>query len=180
LPPANPESSRWFTEHLQPHEAILRAWLRGQFPQRSDLDDVIQESFMRVLAARQEQEITAPKSFLFATARNIVLGQVRHEKVVGNFALAESALIGIYEESADVAHEVARAQELELLTHAIQSLPTRCRQIITLRRIYGLSQKEVAAQLGLAEHTVEAQASIGLKKLTEYFAHFERPRPLGR
>jgi RNA polymerase sigma-70 factor (ECF subfamily) len=79
-----------------------------------------------------------------------------------------------------VAHEVARAQELELLTHAIQSLPTRCRQIITLRRIYGLPQKEVAAQLGLSEHTVEAQASIGLRKLTEYFARFERPRPLGR
>ena len=156
---------------------MLRAWLRGQFPQRSDLDDVIQESFMRVLAARQEHEIAAPKSFLFATARNIVLGQVRHEKVAGNFALAESALNGIYEESADVAQEVTRAQELELLTQAIQSLPTRCRQIITLRRIYGLSQKEVAAQLGLAEHTVEAQASIGLKKLTEYFARFERQRP---
>ena len=156
---------------------MLRAWLRGQFPQRTDFDDVIQESFMRVLAARQEQEITAPKSFLFTTARNIVLGQVRREKVAGNFALAESALNGIYEESADVAQEVARAQELELLTQAIQSLPTRCRQIITLRRIYGLSQKEVAAQLGLAEHTVEAQASIGLKKLTEYFARFERQRP---
>jgi RNA polymerase sigma-70 factor (ECF subfamily) len=156
---------------------MLRAWLRGQFPQRSDLDDVIQESIMRVLSARQEQEIASPKSFLFATARNIVLGHLRHEKVAGNFALAESTLNRIYEESADVAHEVARAQELELLTQAIQSLPNRCRQIITLRRIYGLSQKEVAAQLGLAEHTVEAQASIGLKKLTEYFARFEGPHP---
>jgi RNA polymerase sigma-70 factor (ECF subfamily) len=65
------------------------------------------------------------------------------------------------------------------LTQAIQSLPARCRQIITLRRIYGLSQKEVAAQLGIAEHTVEAQGTIGLRKLTEYFERFER-RPRNR
>jgi RNA polymerase sigma-70 factor (ECF subfamily) len=75
-----------------------------------------------------------------------------------------------------VAHEVARAQELELLTQAIQSLPTRCRQIITLRRIYGLPQKEVAAQLGISEHTVEAQGTIGLRKLTEFFERAERER----
>jgi RNA polymerase sigma-70 factor (ECF subfamily) len=53
-------------------------------------------------------------------------------------------------------------------------LPTRCRQIITLRKIYGLSQKEVAAQLGIAEHTVEAQGTIGLRKLGEFFERIER------
>jgi RNA polymerase sigma factor (sigma-70 family) len=129
------------------------------------------------LQAREVQPIDAPKSFLFATARNLALGRVRHEKVTGDFALTETRLSSVYDESADVAHEVARAQELELLTQAIQSLPTRCRQIITLRRIYGLSQKEVAAQLGISEHTVEAQGTIGLRKLTEYFERHERRRP---
>jgi RNA polymerase sigma factor (sigma-70 family) len=51
---------------------------------------------------------------------------------------------------------------------------TRCRQILTLRKIYGLSQKEVAAELGISEHTVEAQGTIGLRKLAEYFERFER------
>ena len=155
---------------------MLRAWLRGQFPRVTDVDDVVQEAFVRVLQARETQPIEAPKAFLFATARNLALGRVRHEKVAGDFALAEAELSGIYVESADVAHEVARAQELELLTQAIQSLPTRCRQIITLRRIYGLAQKEVAAQLGISEHTVEAQGTIGLRKLTEYFERVERQR----
>jgi RNA polymerase sigma-70 factor (ECF subfamily) len=68
---------------------------------------------------------------------------------------------------------VARAEELQLLTQAIQSLPTRCRQILTLRKIYGRSQKEVAAQLGISEHTVEAQGTIALRKLAEYFERFE-------
>ena len=179
MPPENSEQARWFAEHLQPHEGMLRAWLSGQFPRMGDFDDVVQEAFMRVLAARETQAIESPKAFLFATARNLVLGRLRHQKVSGDFALAESDLLGIYDESADVANEVARAQELELLTEAIQSLPARCRQIITLRRLYGLSQKQVAAELGISEHTVEAQGTIGLRKLTDYFERLERrsPRP---
>jgi RNA polymerase sigma-70 factor (ECF subfamily) len=179
VPPENPDQARWFAEHLQSHEPMLRAWLRGQFPRLADLDDIVQEAYVRVLQARETQAIDAPKAFLFATARNLALGRVRHEKVTGVFALAESELLRIYDESADVADEVARAQELELLTQAIQSLPTRCRQVLTLRRIYGLSQREVAAQLGITEHTVEAQGTIALRKLTEFFERFER-RSSGR
>jgi RNA polymerase sigma-70 factor (ECF subfamily) len=81
---------------------------------------------------------------------------------------------------ADVPNAVARAQELELLTQAIQSLPTRCRQVLTLRKIYGLSQREVAAQLGISENTVEAQGVIGLRKLAEYFERIERQQRFPR
>lgn len=180
MPPENTEAFRWFAEQVQPHEAILRAWLRGQFPRAGDLDDIVQEAFVRVLRAKETQPIASPKAFLFATARNLLLGRMRHEKVAGNFVLTETALSGVCDESADVDAEVGRAQELEILTQAIQSLPTRCRQIITLRRIYGLSQKEVAAQLGIAEHTVEAQGTIGLRKLAEYFERIERQHPFRR
>jgi RNA polymerase sigma-70 factor (ECF subfamily) len=64
---------------------------------------------------------------------------------------------------------LAHQEDFKHLIQAIQSLPERCRQIITLRKIYGLSQKEVAARLGISEHTVEAQGGIGLRKCMEYF-----------
>jgi RNA polymerase sigma-70 factor (ECF subfamily) len=69
---------------------------------------------------------------------------------------------------------VARAEEIELLTHAIQSLPDRCRQVLTLRKIYGMSQREIATRLGIAEHTVEAQGAIGVRKCAEFFARHAR------
>jgi len=175
MPPQDSEQARWFAEHVQPHEPMLRAWLRGQFYKAGDVDDLVQEAYIRMLQAREVQPIGSPKAYLFATARNLALGRLRHLKVEGDFALAENVLSRVYDESTDVAQEVARAQELELLTHAIQSLPNRCRQVITLRRIYGLSQKEVAAELGIAEHTVEAQSVIGLRKLADYFERLGRP-----
>jgi RNA polymerase sigma-70 factor (ECF subfamily) len=115
---------------------------------------------------------------VFATARNIVLGRLRRQRAVNGVDRAnditEFEIENVLDESADVPQAVARAQELEMLTQAIQSLPTRCRQVLTLRKIYGLSQKDVAAQLGISENTVEAQGVIGLRKLAEYFERLER------
>jgi RNA polymerase sigma-70 factor (ECF subfamily) len=175
VPPQNPESAAWFEQHVRPHESMLRAWLRSRFPSESDLDDLVQEAFARVVCAWETRHIDSPKAFLFATARNLALGRLRHRHVAGeNYGLAEIEAESVLDETADVPDAVARSQELELLTQAIQSLPARCRQVLTLRKIYGLSQREVARQLGISEHTVEAQGTIGLRKLTEYFERAER------
>jgi RNA polymerase sigma-70 factor (ECF subfamily) len=174
---SDPNSSDWFAAHVQPHEPMLRAWLRSRFPAEGDVDDIVQEAYARLLEARKTTVIEAPKSFLFAIARNLALARIRRQQTAGGTnALTESEWESVLDEGADVPQAVARAQELEMLTQAIQSLPTRCRQIITLRKIYGLSQKDVAAQLGISEHTVEAQGTIGLRKLAEFFERAERRR----
>ncbi len=63
----------------------------------------------------------------------------------------------------------ALQDEIDELVCAFQSLPERCRQVMTLRKIYGLSQKEIAAKLGISVHTVEAQVGIGLRKCRAFF-----------
>ena len=155
---------------------MLRAWLRSQFPAVRDVDDLVQEAMVRVLRAYEAGAIEAPKAFLFATARNLALMQLRHRRVERTDALAETDVSGILDESADVPGAVARTEELEILTQAIQSLPARCRQVVTLRKIYGLSQRDIATRLGISEHTVEAQGTIGLRKLAEFFERLERSR----
>ena len=46
------DDARWFSTHVQPHDAALRAWLRGRFPALGDTDDVMQETYSRVLQLR--------------------------------------------------------------------------------------------------------------------------------
>ena len=53
-------SSDWFVTHVQPHEGMLRAWLRSRFPSQSDVDDIEQEAYARRLEARKTTEIEAP------------------------------------------------------------------------------------------------------------------------
>ena len=95
---------------------------------------------------------------------------MRRQKIIGIEALTETAADFVFDDVPGVSEIVGRRQELELLTQAIQSLPERCRQVLTLRKIYGLSQKEIAAQLGISEHTVEAQVGNGMRRCAEFLA----------
>src|SRR6266700_3904058 len=102
MPPQDPEQARWFAEHLRPHEPMLRAWLRGQFPACFDIDDVLQEAYVRVLRAHQTDGVDSPKAFLFATARNVVLMQLRHRQVERTDSLAEIPGQDIMDDGADI------------------------------------------------------------------------------
>lgn len=167
LPPS--DQARWFSDEVQPHDAALRSWLRARFPAVLDPDDLVQECYVRLLKSHQTGPIACPKAFLFVTARNLALNRLRHQRHENLDTLAEIDSSGVYDEAAGVSEAVTRSEDFQILTQAIQSLPDRCRQIMTLRKIYGLSQREVAARLGISEHTVEAQGSIGLRKCIEFF-----------
>ena len=176
MPPPESEPARWFAEHVQPHEAMLRAWLHSRFRCENDIDDVVQETYVRLLRARERGEVASPKAFLFAVARNLALDRFRHREVVPTESLVENEALAVLEENGGTPEIIAHNQELELLTEAIQSLPDRCRQIFTLRKVYGLSQAEIAKQLGVSENTVSAQLTIGVKKCMAFMLRCRRER----
>jgi RNA polymerase sigma-70 factor (ECF subfamily) len=176
LPPQNQNQARWFAGEVQPHEAMLRAWLRSRFPPECDIDNLVQEALMRVCQAQERGEVQSPKAFIFATARNLALDQLRRHKIVPMISLVENEALSVMEEGASVPDLVAHNQELEFLTEAIQLLPDRCRQVFTLRKVYGMSQRDIATQLGISEHTVSAQLTIALRKCTAHFARHRRER----
>ena len=161
--------SKWFTEEVKPHEPALRGWLRARFPSLVDRDDLVQESFLRLLRARAGGSIASAKAFLFATARNLAYNRVRDRRQEQPDRFVEIDASRVLDEGAAVSEQIARAEEMELLTQAIRSLPSRCREVFTLRKIYGLPQKDVAAQLGIAERTVETQTAIALDKCMRFF-----------
>lgn len=162
------DASDWFDAHVRPHEAMLRAWLAGTFGPRLALDDVVQEAFLRVLRARDSGRLHAPKAFLFATARNLALDQLRRHHVSRTDSLVEADLSNVLDDHDSIPETVARNQELAILTEAIQSLPKRCRQVMTLRIVYGLTQRVIGEKLGIADRTVAAQLAIGTRKCTDF------------
>jgi RNA polymerase sigma factor (sigma-70 family) len=165
----DPESSRWFAEEILPHEAKLRSWLRARFPSVTDPDDLVQEAYARLMQAHATGPIACPRAFLFVTARNIALNHLRHQRIERPDGAIEIDALSVADERAGIPEALAQAEDFQILIRAIQALPARCRQIVTLRKIYGLSQKEVAVRLGIAEHTVEAQGGIGLRRVHRIF-----------
>lgn len=152
---------------------MLRAWLRARFPASLDIDDVIQESYLRILRILETRPINTPKAFLFATARNVALNLVRAANVRGeNISLP----VDIVDDEEEIHETIARNQELETLTKAVQALPTRCREIITLCKVYGMSPKEISKELNLSLPTIYRQLSIGVDKCAQYLQDYDNGR----
>ncbi len=163
------EQAKWFVDEVLPHERDVRAWLARRFPDVSDIDDVMQDAFARCLKATAAGPVANPRAFLFVTARNLALNHLRRRRYERPPGRQEEDAMTIVDELTGPQESVAKREELQHLIRAIQSLPRRCRQVMTLRKIYGFSQQEVADRLGISVHTVEAQSSIGLRKCIEFF-----------
>lgn len=77
-------------------------------------------------------------------------------------------------DDSDVVAFVSQHEELELLTQAIQSLPARCRQIMTLRTAYGFTPDQIAEKLSVSTSTVEKETAKGIRACAAFFASRDR------
>lgn len=165
------DQTRWFTDELQPHEPALRAYLHRKFPTLADVDDFVQESFLKAYLAHRDGRLTSVKGFLFHVARNSVVSFFRKQKFISPIAVNELGPLRVLENDADVVESVCSQDELELITAAMVDLPDRCREIVMLRVLRGLDSGEVARCLGLAEATVRVQLARGMKRCSEFLRH---------
>lgn len=162
------DQTRWFTEEVRPHEPMLRAYLQHRFPALSDVDDVVQESHLRLLKARRDGVIASAKAYLFGIARNVALSGLRRQRTFPEISINELTDSSDLESAVDVAETVSTNQESALAVEAIEALPRRCREIVVLRTLHGLPHREIAERLGLSEQTVRVQVARGMKKCAEF------------
>jgi RNA polymerase sigma factor (sigma-70 family) len=169
MSPSDTEQSRWFALEVLPHEAALRAYLRSQFPLLQDSDDVIQETYTRILREKDAGRIRHARAFMFTAARNVALDVFRRRRTSGGDAITHLDVADVVEERPDAAEALSQRQELDILAEAVRTLPERCRQVIMLRYLKGCSYKEIAALLDVSPETVKTHMAKGLRRCAEYF-----------
>jgi RNA polymerase sigma factor (sigma-70 family) len=159
----------WFTREILPHERALVRFLRRAWPNASDIADLRHDIYIRVIQSAAVSRPTHPKSFLFTTARNLLVDRARRNRIVSIELLEdlESVIVSIDELSPE--RQLNARQQLQRLSAIFQRLPERCREVLWLRKVESASQKEIAARLNMAEATVEAHLVRGVKQLFELF-----------
>jgi RNA polymerase sigma-70 factor (ECF subfamily) len=161
--------SKWFSEDVKPFEPALRAYLLKRFPSLPDHDDVVQETYTRLLRARQKGRLTYAKAFLFTAARNVAIDMFRRRRTVTHEPISDFTELPVLEEAPGVVETLEHQQRLDLLIEAVSALPERCRQVMMLRHLDGLSYKEIAAQLGISPETVKVHMVKGVRDCVAFF-----------
>jgi RNA polymerase sigma factor (sigma-70 family) len=170
----------WLVREIHCHEAQLRGYLRRFLSGPFDITDCIQESYARLLSLADSDlaRIRCPHAFLFTTARNVALEWLRKQRFINRNVTPELDLTTILDESPSAYEQLNSRQELELLAYAVASLPMRCRQVLTLRKLDGVSQRDIALQLHISENTVEKHARNGVRLCAKFIDALEaRPNP---
>jgi RNA polymerase sigma factor (sigma-70 family) len=163
------DHSRWFAEEVLPHESMLRAHLKKQFPSVGDLDDVVQESYLHLLHKKEASgEIGFTKAYLFTVARNVALKVIRKQRFFSPLPVNETPPWPLLEGESDVIDTVTGRQQDAALAEAIAELPESCRAIVQLRAVHGLSYSEIAARRGISEGTVRVQIARGIRRCAQF------------
>ncbi|HRE83576.1 MAG TPA: sigma-70 family RNA polymerase sigma factor [Opitutaceae bacterium] len=166
------EQTRWFSEHVHPHEPALRAYLSKRFPSLPDHDDLVQETYARILRVGDPGRLVHPKAFLFTTARNAAIDLFRRNHAHPQTCDAETdgeEEIPLLDAPPTPAETMERRQRRENLTEALRALPERCREVMLLRYLDGCSGKEIAARLGISVGTVKGHLLKGVRDCARYF-----------
>jgi RNA polymerase sigma factor (sigma-70 family) len=137
------------------HESSLKRFIGRFMRSVADIEDIAQESFLRAYAEEQGRAIEHPKSFLFRIAKHVALKQLnRKSRHITDYIedLDGSAVIPLQDSAED---EFSARQILGVHCEAVAALAPQCRQVYVLRKVHGLSHKEIAELRGIAVSTVE-------------------------
>ena len=159
----------WFAREILAHEGALVSFLHRAWPDRAEIHDLRQEAYVRVYEAARKCRPTTPRAFLFTTARHLITDRLRRGRVVSIEPVGDLDALNVLIDEVTPERRLDAHQILHRLAAAFDQLPPRCREVMWLRRVEELPQKEVAARLGISEKTVEKQVAKGVRLMAGYF-----------
>jgi RNA polymerase sigma-70 factor (ECF subfamily) len=162
-----PTLDQWFKREILVHEAALCRYLGRVWRNRDEIPDLRQDVYIRVYEAARTARPHAPKSFLFATARNLLTDRVRRGRIVSIEAVGDTDALNVLVNEISPERRLTAWQEIRRVTRAFDRLPPKCREVVWLRKVDELSTREVAESLGISQRTVEAQLLKGMRLLTD-------------
>jgi RNA polymerase sigma factor (sigma-70 family) len=164
----------WFKREVLIHEDMLMRFLARAWPNRDDLADLRQETYARMFEAAQHGRPQNPKAFLFSISRHIMSDRRRRERIVSIQAAGDSDFSNDLVEEKTPERAATAQQELTRLAQAFDRLPETCRQVVWMRRVQDLPQREVALRMNITEKAVEKQISRAGRLLARFIPQSDR------
>jgi len=157
----------WFVREVLPLEAALMQFLQHHWRDRTDVEDLLQDVYVRIYEAALKEIPDRPRKFVFATARNLLIDRARRTQIIPIEAMPDLDVLDIALDVPSPERNAIARDELRRLQEALDRLPPRNREAVVLARIEGLTGREISQRMGLAEATVSHHLSNGIAALAD-------------
>jgi RNA polymerase sigma factor (sigma-70 family) len=148
-----------------------------------EIEDIVQEAYVRVCQIENSASIRHPRSFLLTTARNLAFDHIKRYESCHSQSIERDGELDLGEANDlvdETYQQVAGREEFSNFCEAVRLLPVQCRKVFVLKKVYGYSQREIAKELEISESTVEKHIALGLKRCTYFMMkHSLQESPLG-
>ena len=149
-------------------EGALRACLYRYTRQESEVEDLLQETYARLLAAASDDpEVRTVRAFSLDIARDVATGWLRQGPGEPVRLDPDLEAVEVGEPDQPVEEIIRRRQGLSRLVGAIQRLPERCRRVLTLRKVYGYSPTQIASRLDLPLEAVGEDLRLAARRCSQ-------------
>lgn len=142
-----------------------------------EIEDIVQETYVRICQLEHSDPIQQPKSFLMKTARNLAIDHLKRAETRLADGVDEEWQFSSPDEPCvdDTYENVATNEEFSHFCEAVRQLPVNCRRVFVLKKVYGYSQKEIAVEMQISESTVEKHIATGFKRCASYMMKLDDP-----
>lgn len=159
--------NHWFCREVLPLEGALTQFIRRNLRDSASVGDVRQEVYARVLAGCRKELPMNAKAYVFAAARNHLIDIAAQSKIVSIELVAELEDSRVPVDMFEAERRLGARDELRRTFAALDTLPARCREVVRLRKVEGLSIRETAAEMGVGVDTVERQLRLGVRAMAD-------------
>jgi RNA polymerase sigma-70 factor (ECF subfamily) len=142
-----------------------------------DVEDILQEAFVRSFEAEGRHTIHDARAFLLRTARNLALDHVSRAAYRRTDPLESAEDEHCTDGAVPPDVQVDAERRFLAFCQAVGSLPEQCRRVFVLHKVYGMSHEEIASRLRIAPSTIQKHIAKGLLLCHEHMTQGQRAVP---
>lgn len=155
------------------NSTFLKKFLSRFLREQQDIEDVVQETYLRAYSAEKKKEIDQPKAFLFQIAKNLALTELSRKARQATDFIEDVDPGMVNGASATTEEELEASQHIALFCEAVAALPERRRRACLLRKVHGLPYSEIAERLDISVSAVEKHLLKGMLVCRTYIREKE-------
>lgn len=158
----------WFCREVLPLERALTAFIRRNWREEDEVIDLRQEIYERALVGARGGLPQQTRPYLYTIARHHLINRAKRARIVSFDLVADLERIESDHDFGAAERHLHARDQLRRAQAGLQRLPERCREVVRLRKVDGLTTREVSARLGIGIDTVEKQTTLGMRALVDF------------